>query len=412
MQRVVITGLGAITPIGLSVEAFWQNLTAGVSGVDSITQFDATEFPVQIAAEVKGFDPRDYMDHREARRSHRSTQFALAAARQAVADAQLAMNGVNAERIGVVMNTGGGGIGEIEVAARVLAQRGPRRVGPLVVPTVMANAVACLVSIHLGTRGPVITSTSACASGTQAFLEAFHLLRRGEADVVIAGGSEALITPVTIASLANAGALSRRNEAPQQASRPFDQDRDGFVMGEGAIAMVLETESHARRRGAQIYAEVAGGSLTADAHHITAPDPQGDGARRAMARALQLAEMTPAEVDAVFAHGTGTPLNDVVETQAIKAVFGEHAHRLCISATKSMVGHLLGAAGAISALAAVLTIRDGVVPPTINLEHPDPACDLDYVPLVARRRPVRTAMVNAFGFGGQNAVILIRAYDQ
>jgi 3-oxoacyl-[acyl-carrier-protein] synthase II len=267
------------------------------------------------------------------------------------------------------------------------------------------------VSIGLGAKGPVVTSTSACASGTQALLEAMHLLRRGEAEAVIAGGTESAITPVAMASLANAGALSRRNDEPGRASRPFDRDRDGFVMGEGDVAMVLETEAHARRRGARVYAEVAGGALTADAHHITAPDPAGDGATRAMRRALEYAQMRTDEINAVFAHGTSTPLNDVVETRAIKDVFGPHAHHLAISATKSMVGHLLGAAGAISALAAVLAIRDGMVPPTVNLEHPDPACDLDYVPNIGRRCPVQAAMVNAFGFGGQNAVLIVREYS-
>ncbi|MFQ6059108.1 MAG: beta-ketoacyl-[acyl-carrier-protein] synthase family protein, partial [Anaerolineae bacterium] len=273
MHRVVITGLGAITPIGLTVENFWHNLVNGVSGVGLITQFDATGFPVRIAAEVKGFDPRDYMDFKEARRSHRSTHFALAATRMALADAGLTMERAEAEKVGVVINTGGGGIGEAETAAHILARKGPRGVSPLVVPNVMANAVACLVSIHTGARGPVITSTSACASGTQAFLEAMHILRRGEAEVIIAGATDSLITPVAMASLAKAGALSRRNEEPQRASRPFDRDRDGFVMGEGAGIMILETEAHARRRGTRIYAEVAGGALTADAYHITAPEP-------------------------------------------------------------------------------------------------------------------------------------------
>jgi len=412
MHRVVITGLGAITPIGLSVEEFWANLTAGVSGVGPITQFDATGFPVRIAAEVKGFDPRDYMDFKEARRSHRSTHFALAAARMALADAGLTVDRANAENVGVVINTGGGGIGELEGATRILDQRGPERVSPFVVPNVMANAVSCPVSIHTGAQGPVITSTSACASGTQAFLEAMHILRRGEAEAIIAGATDALITPVVIASLANAGALSRRNEEPERASRPFDRDRDGFVMGEGAIAMILETEAHARRRGARIYAEVAGGALTADAYHITAPEPSGDGAIKAMRRALEYAQMRPEESNVVFAHGTSTPLNDVVETKAIKAAFGEHAYRIPVSATKSMVGHLLGAAGAISALAAVLAIRNGVIPPTINLENPDPECDLDYVTQVARKQSVRAAMVNAFGFGGQNAVLIFRKYAE
>jgi 3-oxoacyl-[acyl-carrier-protein] synthase II len=410
MEHIVVTGLGAVTPIGNTVDDFWDHLTAGVSGVGSITQFGTDGFPVRIAAEVKGFDPTEYIDAREARRSHRSAHFALAAARQALDDAGLMINGANAEDVGVVMNTGFGGGIELEYAGQTFAEKGPRRISPLLVPTIMPNAVACLVSIHLGTRGPAITSTSACASGTQALLEAFHLLRRGEAQVVIAGSTEAPITPTAMASLANARALSRRNDEPQRASRPFDKDRDGFVMGEGATAMILETESHASRRGARVYAELAGGALTADAYHITAPSPNGDGAVRAMSHALRFAEMQPEEIDAVFAHGTSTPLNDVTETRAIKSVFGEHAGQLAISATKSMVGHLLGAAGGISALAAVLAVRDDVMPPTINLENPDPECDLDYVPLVAQHRPVRAAMINAFGFGGQNAVVVVRRW--
>jgi len=410
IKRVVITGLGAITPIGLTVDEFWANLTGGVSGVAPITLFDATDLPTRIAAEAKGFDPRDYMDFKVAKRSHRSAQFALTAAHMALADAGLTVDRANADQVGVVMNTGGGGIGEMEAAAHILAQKGPGRVSPFVVPKVMANAVACLISIHIGARGPVMTSTAACASGNYAFVEGLHLLQRGEAEAVIAGGTEAAITPVAMASLGNAGALSRRNDEPQRASRPFDQDRDGFVMGEGAVVMILETERHALARGAHIYAEVAGGSLTADAYHVTAPDPDGDGAIRAMRLALEWAQMQPQDMDAVFAHGTSTPLNDMVETKAIKAVFGEHAYRVPISATKSMVGHALGAAGALSALAAVLTIRDGLVPPTINLETPDPECDLDYVPGVACHQPVQAAMVNAFGFGGQNAVLIVKEY--
>jgi len=412
MERIVVTGLGAITPIGNTVDTFWANLVAGVSGVGPITLFDATGFPVRIAAEVKGFDPRDYMDYKEARRTHRSAHFALAAARQALADAALTLDATTADDVAVVINTGGGGVAEVEVATRTLDQKGPGRVSPFFVPNLMANAPACLVSIHLGVRGPVITATSACASGNQAFLEAMHLLRRGEAEVVIAGATEAIITPVAIAGFASAGALSRRNEEPQRASRPFDRERDGFVVGEGAVVMILETETHARRRGARIYAEVAGGALTSDAYHITAPDPQGDGAARAMRRALERAGMTPEEIQVVFAHGTSTTLNDVVETKAIKAVFGRQASHLAVSATKSMVGHLIGAAGAISALAAVLTLRDGVVPPTINLDNPDPECDLDYVPHRARRQPVQAAMVNAFGFGGQNVVVIFREYSR
>ena len=411
MQRIVITGLGAVTPIGLNVPDFWRNLTAGVSGVAPITLFDATGFPVRIAAEVKGFDPREYMDHKEARRTHRSAHFALASTHQALADAGLTIDRANGENVGVVINTGGGGLGEMEQGTLVLQQKGPNRVSPFVIPNAMANAPACLVSIHTGARGPVIASTSACASGNQALIEAMHILRRGEAEVIIAGATEAGVVSVGIASFASAGALSHRNDEPTRASRPFDRDRDGFVTGEGAAVMILETGEHARKRNARVYAEVAGGAMTSDAYHITAPDPAGEGAMRAMAKAIRSAGLQVQDIDVIMAHGTSTQLNDATETLAIKGVFGEHAYRVPISGTKSMIGHLFGAAGAVSALAAVLAIRDGLVPPTINLENPDPACDLDYVPNVARQMPVRTAMINAFGFGGQNVALVLKRYE-
>ncbi len=411
MQRAMITGLGAVTPIGLTVQEFWQNLTSGVSGVGPITSFDASDLPTKIGAEVKGFDPKNYMDFKEARRTHRSTHFALAAARQAVADAGLELDPTNGEDVGVVMNTGGGGNALMEEGTQTLITAGPRKIGPFFLPSVMANAVSCQVSIALGAKGPVLTSALACASGAFALVEALHMLQRGDAQVVIAGGTESGMSRLLLTSFSNLGALSKRNDEPTRASRPFDRDRDGFVYGEGAAALVIETEEHARARGARIYAEVAGGALTGDAHHITAPDPQGDGARRAMTRALQSAQTKPEEIDVVYAHGTSTPLNDATETHAVKSVFGEHAYEMPVTATKSMVGHLIGAAGAVSAVAAALSIREGVIPPTINLENPDPACDLDYVPGVARTRPVRAVMVNAFGFGGQNVVVILRGVN-
>ncbi len=411
MQKAVITGLGTVTPIGLTVQEFWQNLTSGVSGVGPITLFDASDLSTKIAAEVKGFDPKDYMDSKEARRTHRSTHFALAAARQAVADAGLVIDPTDGEDVGVVMNTGGGGNGLMEEGTQTLLNSGPRKIGPFFLASVMANAPACQVSIALGAKGPVLTSALACASGAFALVEALHMLQRGDAQVVIAGGTESGMTRLFLTSFANIGALSKRNDEPARASRPFDRDRDGFVYGEGAAALVIETEEHARARGAPIYAEVVGGALTGDAHHITAPDPQGDGARRAMIRALRSAEMKPEEIDVVYAHGTSTPLNDATETHALKSVFGEHAYEMPVTATKSMVGHLIGAAGAVSAVAAALSIRKGVIPPTINLENPDPACDLDYVPGVARDKPVRSAMVNAFGFGGQNVSVILRGVN-
>jgi len=394
MQRAVITGLGAITPIGLTVEEFWTNLTAGVSGAGPITTFDTTGFPVRIACEVKGFDPRAYMDSKLVKRTHLATQFAIAASQMALTDAGLTIDGNNETTVGVVMNTGGGGIGEMEEGAKRLLAKGPRSLSPLLVPSAMPNAVSCLVSMVTGAKGPIITSTAACASGTYAFLEAFRLLRLGEATVVITGGT-----------------LSSQNDDPQRACRPFDKNRDGFVFSEGAAVVVMETEEHARQRGAHIYAEVASGAITGDAYHITAPDPGGDGAARAMKLALENARMTPEEIDCIFAHGTGTLLNDAVETKAIKKVFGDHAYRLAVSATKSMVGHIMGAAGAISALAAVLAIRDGMIPPTINYETPDPECDLDYVPNVARKQKVNATMINGFGFGGQNVAVIIRKYS-
>ena len=410
MTRIVITGLGAITPIGNDVESFWTSLTAGVSGAGPLIAFDAADFPVRFACEVKGFDPTRFMSRKVARCTTRAGQFAVAAARQALADADLTIDNHNSERVGVMLNTGGGGLGDVEPETRTLIQRGPRRVSPFFIPRIMPNGPACRVSLEVGARGPVLASALACASGNHALLEATHYLRRGEADVMIAGGSESLMQPVILAGFAQMGALSQRNGDPVAASRPFDAERDGFVPAEGAAVVVLETEEHARRRGAPIYAQVLGGRLTADAYHITAPDPDGHGAARAMRGALESAGLSAADVDVVFAHGTSTPLNDATETRAIRAVFGGHADRLAVPATKSMLGHALGAAGAMTALAAALSLHHGLLPPTINYTTPDPACDLDYVPNVARQQPVRVAMVNAFGFGGQNVALLLGRY--
>jgi 3-oxoacyl-[acyl-carrier-protein] synthase II len=311
----------------------------------------------------------------------------------------------------VVIATGGGGIALMEEGTHVLTEKGPRSVSPFLLPSIMPNAVSCLVSIETGARGPVLTSTLACASGNYAMIEGYHFLQRGEADVIIAGGSESANTPLTFASLARMGALSGRNDDPTRASRPFDADRDGFVYGEGAAVMILETEEHARARGAKIYAEVLGGRLTGDAYHITAPDPDGDGAVRAIQGALRSAGLQPTDVDVIYAHGTSTALNDVTETQAIKRALGDHAYKVAVTATKSMLGHTLGAAGAMAALAATLTLHEGVIPPTINHEHPDPECDLDYVPNRARHAEVNVALVNAFGFGGQNVVLAMKRHS-
>ncbi|RME48114.1 MAG: beta-ketoacyl-[acyl-carrier-protein] synthase II [Caldilineae bacterium] len=410
MTRVFITGLGAVTPIGNDVPTFWENLKNGVSGAARIASFDPAGYITQIACEVKDFNPLDYMERKLARRIARSTQFALAASRQALQDAGFEITPENAPSVGVVMNTGGGGIDMVEDATRMLDTRGPRGIGPFFVPSIMANAASCLVSIETGATGPVLTSTLACASGNYAIIQAYHAIQRGEAEAVITGGVEGGISPLITAAFGRMQATSTRNDDPQRASRPFDAERDGFVQGEGGVVMLLESEEHARARGAKIYAEVLGGRLTGDAYHVTAPHPEGDGAVRAMRGALQSAGLTVDDVDVIYAHGTSTPLNDAAETKVIKTVFGERAYQIPISGTKSMVGHMLGAAGAISALAAVLAFNHGVIPPTINQEHPDPECDLDYVPNEARPQQTNVALVNAFGFGGQNVVLVLKRY--
>jgi 3-oxoacyl-[acyl-carrier-protein] synthase II len=411
MARAVITGLGCITPIGLDVKEFWKNLVNGVSGVGPISSFDASGLGCQIAAEVKGFDPLKYLDVRAARRMARFSQFAVAAAAQAVEDAELDISRLDPYRVGVVMNTGGGGVPDIAEGERTFLEKGPGRVSAFLVPMLAPNMPSCQIAMRYGIRGPVITSVAACAAGAYAFVEAKWIIDRGEADVVIVGGTEASLHPLTIAAFDNMRALSRRNHDPQGACRPFDKDRDGFVFGEGAVAMVVEKLEHALKRGAPIYAELSGGALSCDAYHVTAPEPSGEAAAQAMIRALRNANIGPEEVNYIVAHGTGTPLNDVTETLAIKKALGEHAYRVAISSPKSMVGHLLGAAGALSALTAVLAISHGIVPPTINLDNQDPECDLDYVPKVARHMPVTVAMVNAFGFGGQNASLVFRRYE-
>ena len=409
-RRAVVTGLGAVTPIGNDVSTFWTNLVAGVSGVAPITQFDASEAEVRIAAEVKGFDPKDWIDFKQARRMSRFSQLAVAAARQAIDDAGLEIGDHNRDDIAVVVNTGGGGIGDVAIGQRTFMEQGGRRVSPFMVPMLSPSMAAAQISIQNRIRGPVITSVAACASGVQAFIEAQRLIEHGDVDVVIAGGTESAILPVAFAALGNMGALSKRNDEPEKASRPFDANRDGFVFGEAAAVLVVEAAEHAEDRGATILAEIAGGALTGDAFHISAPDPSGYGATLAMQRALRDAHLEMESVDHIVAHGTSTPLNDATESKAIRAAFGAHANRLTVSSNKSMIGHTLGAAGAVSGLAAVLVIRDGVIPPTINYETPDPACDLDYVPNEARRATVDVAISNGFGFGGQNAVSVFARY--
>ena len=409
-KRIVVTGVGAVSPLGVGAETTWAGLLAGRSGIGRITQWDPSKLDVQIAGEVPGFVAKDHMDFKLAKRMDRFAHFAVASAREAIEQSGVQITPENSDRVAVMVNTGGGGIPTIEHDVTAMDHRGQRFVSPLLIPLFAPNMASCQVSIAFGIHGPSITSAAACASGIQAFIDAVHLINRDEADVVLTGGTESGITPVAVAGLANMGALSRRNDAPEKASRPFDAGRDGFVFSEGAAVMVLETEEHALARGAHIIAEVHGGAYTSDAYHITAPHPEGKGAATAMRKALERAKIEPERVDYVAAHATATPLGDAAETNALKIVFGDHAPKLAISANKSMVGHLLGAAGAISALGCVMAIRDGKVHPTINLETPDPACDLDYVPNEARSVDVRFALKNSFGIGGQNACVVYGKY--
>lgn len=410
-QQVVVTGFGALTPVGNDRESTWQALLTGVSGIAPITRFDPTGLPTTIAGEVKGFDPAALLDRKRLRRSARFSQLAVAAAREAVQDAGLTVGtyqgGIDSERVGVVLNNAVAGMGGVEEAVDQM-YADPRTVSPYFVSSVIPNMPACEVAIDLGVHGPVTASALACASGIQALLEARRLVLAGEADVVLAGGTDSAITRVMFTGLSNMGALSRRNDDPEHASRPFDLDRDGFVFGEGAVVAVIESAEHARARGARPYAEIAGGALTSDAFHVSAPDPSGAGAMSAMRRALRTTGSAPGDIDYICAHGTGTRINDLTETKAVREIYGAHAYDLAMSSPKSMVGHLIGAAGALSAMVAALSIRDGVIPPTINLDTPGEECDLDYVPHVARRTDVSAAAVNAFGFGGQNCVAIFR----
>ncbi len=403
----VVTGIGALTPLGLDAAASWRGLVAGASGVRPISHFDASGLSVRIAGEVRGFDGEAVVGVKRARRTARFSQLAIAAARQALADAGVQVTG-GGERIGIVVNTAVAGVPETEAAVRALVTDGPRAVSPFYVPTTIPNMPACEVAIDLGIHGPVSASALACASGNAALLEARRVILAGEADVVIAGGTDAGICEAMFAGLANMGPMSERNDEPARASRPFDADRDGFVFGEGAVLLVVEAAEHAAARGAEIYGTVAGGALTCDAFHMSAPEPSGAQAARAMRLALERTGTAPEEVDYICAHGTGTRANDAGETRAIRRALGAAAESVPISSPKSMVGHLIAAAGSLSAMVCLLAMRDGVIPPTTNLERPDPECDLDFVPLHARQVPVRTALVNAFGFGGQNCVVVLR----
>jgi 3-oxoacyl-[acyl-carrier-protein] synthase II len=404
----VITGIGALTPLGNTAAETWAGLSAGRSGVGPITRFDAAELPVRIAAEVRGFDPVAELGAKKARRTARFSQLAVVAAREAMLDAGLELTGAAADRAGVLVHTAIGGLPETEENVHAMDRHGMRAVSPYWVPSMISNMAACEVAIDQGLHGPVSASALACASGTAAILDARRLILAGEADVVLAGGTDAGLTKTILAGLARMGPLSSRNDSPGEASRPFDADRDGFVFGEGAVVMVMESASHAAARGVRGYGSVLGGALTADAFHMSAPEPTGMNAARAIALALENAGVVGDELDYMCAHGTATRANDTAETKAVHQALGAAADRVPISSPKSMTGHLIAAAGALSVMTCVLAMRDGLIPPTTNLHTADPECDLDYVPLTARRAPVRTAAANAFGFGGQNCVVVLR----
>ncbi|MGH7353478.1 MAG: beta-ketoacyl-ACP synthase II [Candidatus Rokuibacteriota bacterium] len=415
-RRVVVTGLGALTPLGNSVEEFWAGLQAGRSGVGPITRFDAEAkndrgefvYPTRIAAEVRGFDPLQYVEKKEVRRLDPYLQYAIACSAMAVEDAGLDTAKVDGNRFGVLIGSGIGGIQTLLANYDLLRDKGPDRVSPFMIPMMIVNMASGLVSMRFGAKGPNSSVITACATGNHAIGDAYRIIERGDADVMIAGGAEAIIIPLTIAGFCAMKAMSTRNEAPEKASRPFDRDRDGFVCGEGGGILVLEALEHAVKRDARIHGEVVGYGMTGDAHHLTAPDPEGDGAARAMQAALR--GLDPTAVGYINAHGTSTPYNDRFETLAIKRVFGDHARRLAVSSTKSMTGHLLGAAGGIEAIATILALQNGVLPPTINYESPDPDCDLDYVPNQARKQDVDLALSNAFGFGGTNATLAFKRF--
>jgi 3-oxoacyl-[acyl-carrier-protein] synthase II len=410
LRRVVVTGMGAITPVGNTVDEFWGNLKNGVSGIDRITRFDATNFTSQIAGEVKSFDASQYIDKKEARRMDFTQQYAIACAQQAFDDAHLGSDSLDPERAGVVVGSGIGGIDTFEKQHSILLNQGPGRVSPFFIPMMIIDMCAGLISIRFNFKGPNYATVSACSSGAHAIADAFKIIQRGEADVMICGGSEAAITPVSFAGFCSARAISTRNDEPQKASRPFDKQRDGFVMGEGAGILILEGLEHAQRRGAKIYAEIVGAGQTADAYHITAPAPGGEGAIRAMSLALKDSGLSPDSVDYVNSHGTSTDLGDIAETLAIKAVLKERAKKIPVNSTKSMIGHLLGAGGAVEIIATIKSIEEGVVHPTINYEFPDPECDLDYVPNHMRKADVNVALSNSFGFGGHNISIAVKKY--
>ena len=409
-KRVVVTGVGAITPIGNTPVEYWEGLVSGRNGIGKITLFDASRHDCCIAGEVKNYDPHDYMDRKEAKRMDRFAQFGVSAAKQAIADAKLVINDLNAEQIGVMIGSGIGGLKVLEDQQAIYLNRGPDRCSPFMIPMMIANMAAGLTAIHTGAKGPNSCSVTACAAGSNAIGDAFRLIQGGYAQAMICGGTEAAVTPLSIAGFAAARALSIRNDDPEHASRPFDRDRDGFVMGEGSGILILEELQHAISRGARIYGEIVGYGMTCDAYHMTSPAPGGEGAFRAIQLALKDAELTPQQVTYINAHGTSTSVNDSTETAAMKKALGDHAYKVAVSSTKSMTGHLLGGSGGIEAVATVLAIANNRVPPTINLENPDPECDLDYIPNFSRELDVQVALSNSFGFGGHNVTLAFKKY--
>ncbi len=409
-RRVVVTGLGMITPLGIGVQKSWENLIAGKSGIRRITQFDASAFPTQIAGEVEGFNPEDYIEPKEIKKMDRFIHFAIAAAQMAMDDSGLKITEANAERTGVIVGSGIGGLNSIEYYHNVYLQKGPRRITPFFIPMLVVNLASGQISIRFGAKGPNSAVVTACATGSHAIGDAFKIIQRDDADIMIAGGSESVITPLAIGGFNAMKALSTRNNEPEKASRPFDIDRDGFVMGEGAGIIILESLESALNRGAHIYAEIAGYGMSSDAYHITAPSPTGEGAVRCMRMAIKDAGVEPSDVNYINAHGTSTKYGDEIETNAIKTLFGEHAYKIPVSSTKSMTGHLLGAAGGVESVISILCINKSIIPPTINLTNPDPECDLDYVPNTARKTNVNCCLSNSFGFGGTNACLLFKKY--
>jgi 3-oxoacyl-[acyl-carrier-protein] synthase II len=412
IYRVVVTGIGALTPLGLDMATTWENLIAGKSGIDYITLFDTSNMEVKFAGEVKGFDPNNYINRKDARRMDRFAQLAVAAGYQAVKEANLTIDKTNQDDIGVFIGSGIGGLTTLFEQAKVLVEKGPDRVSPFLAPMMIADIAAAQISIALGVRGPNMCMTSACSSGSDAIGAAAEYIKFGNAQVMIAGGAEAIINPLGVTAFSQLKALSTRNDAPQKASRPFDRDRDGFILAEGAVVVILEKLEHALNRGANILAEIVGYGATADSFHVTQPLESGEGAAKAMQLAMKRGEIKPEEIDYINAHGTSTQLNDAMETKAIKTVFGDYAYKVPVSSTKSMTGHLIGCAGALEPAICIMTILKGIIPPTINYENPDPACDLDYVPNTARPARVNTALTNSFGFGGHNSVLILRKYAE